>query len=86
MKNVTIPDGRLASCELRRGVLTLTVMEGSLAGRMHTIRLRIIDTDEQVMEDLRRAARGISDAVTDRLLALEEASTQGVLDLPASQP
>lgn len=86
MKRVDIPDGRLASAELRRGVLTLTVMEGHLAGRMHTVRVRIIDHDPQVMEDLRRAARGIADAVTERLMALEEADCQGALELPAAQP
>lgn len=86
MKRVDIPDGRLASAELRRGVLTLTVMEGTLAGRMHTVRVKIIDTDAQVMEDLRRAARGIADAVTERLMQLEEADCQGLLDLPGTQP
>lgn len=78
-KSIQIPTGRLAGMEYANGILTLTILEGALAGRMHVLRTRVLDTEEEVLWDLCEAAANISSCAADMAKRLEMNRTQGRL-------
>lgn len=78
-KRVDIPEGRLAGMEYSRGRLTLTILEGVLAGRMYVLSMRVLDTDEEVLRDLSDAARSIAGWAADQADGLAASRAQGRL-------
>lgn len=85
-RRITIPQGRLVGLSLSRKAVTITLMEGSLAGRSYTMTLALPSDSEPVLEHLRDTCREVASLAADMLLDLEDDLAQGALiPLPGAE-
>lgn len=71
MQHHRIPEGRLMGLEYSRGHVTMTIIQGALAGRMATVRVRIDPADEVLLERLIPQVEHLADYLADALLRIK---------------